>query len=119
MLKPVFEEITVIQLVIGLNVAISLVGFWFAWRLWQLRQTLTSATVALDTLEQETRSALSPDQAPAQLLEGRDAIVLVRTRYCRFRQHLQQLQQIFATTAMILRLLRRVRSQQRSMHIDD
>lgn len=110
MVKPVFEEMTVIQLVIGLNLAIALVGFWLAWRLWQLRKTLTSATVALDTLEQETRLALSPEQAPGQLLEGRDAIVLVRTRYRRCRQQLQQLQQIFATTTLILRLVRRVRS---------
>lgn len=110
MLKPVFEERIVIQLVIALNVAIALVGFWLAWRLWQLRQTLTSATVALDTLEQATRSALGPDQASAQLLEGRDALVLVRTRYRRMRQQLQQLQQIFAATATILRFVRRVRS---------
>jgi hypothetical protein len=106
---------TMIPLVIGLNVAIALVGFVLAWRLWQLKQTLTSATVALDTLERETRVALSPDQAPAQLAEGREAIVFARTRYRRLRQQLQQLQQIFGTAAMVLRLVRRVRPQHRQI----
>jgi hypothetical protein len=106
---------TMIQLVIGLNVAIALVGFGLTWRLWRLRQTLTSATVALDTLEQEARVALSPDQAPAQLAEGREAIVFARTRYRRLRQQLQQLQQIFGMAVMILRWVRRVRPQPRRM----
>ncbi|RZM79181.1 hypothetical protein [Leptolyngbya iicbica] len=104
-----------IQLVIGLNVAIALMGFVLAWRLWRLKQTLTSATVALDSLEQEARGALSPDQAPAQLAEGRDAIVLARTRYRRLRQQLQQLQQIFGTVVVVLRWVRRVRFQPRQI----
>jgi len=102
-----------IQLVIGLNVAIALVGFGLTWRLWRLRQTLASATVALDTLEREARVALSPDQAPAQLAEGRAAIVFARARYRRLRQQLQQLQQIFGTAIMVLRWVRRVRPQPR------
>lgn len=96
----------VIQLVIGANVAIAIGGFLLAWRLWQLKRTLTSATVALTTLEREAQVALSPESLPHQLLQGRDAIALTRTKYRRLRQQLQQLQQIFVTTAMILRLVR-------------
>lgn len=96
-----------IPLVIGLNLAIALGGFWVAWRLWQLRRTLTAATVALTTLEQEARLALSPDQAAAPILQGRDAIMLTRTRYRRLQRQLQQLQQIFGATVVILRLVRR------------
>ena len=104
-----------IQLVIGINVAIALVGFGVAWRLWRLKQTLVSATVALDTLEQEARTALSPDQAPAQLAAGREAIAFARTRYRRLRQQLQQLQQIFGTAVMVLRWVQRVRPRPRPM----
>ena len=104
-----------IPLVIGLNVAIALAGFVLAWRLWQLRKTLTSATVALDTLEEEVRVTLSPDQVPAQLDEGRAALVFARTRYRRLRQQLQQLQQIFGTAALVLRWVRRVRPQHRQI----
>lgn len=98
-----------IHLVIGLNVAIALCALLLARRLWRLKRTLTSATVAFDTLEQEVQMALSPDNAAAQLLQGRDALWLARMRYRRLRQQLQQLQQIFSTAVMILRLARSVR----------
>ncbi len=104
----------VIQLVIGLNIAIALGGFVLAWRLWQLRRTLVSATVALDQIEAEARLALRPDQAPTQLLQGRDALVQARTRYRRLRQQLQQLQQIFAASVMMIRFVRSVRGPSRS-----
>jgi len=106
MVESVSGERAVIALVIGLNLAIALGGFVVAWRLWQLKRTLTAATVTLTTLEQATRLALSPDQTPTQLLQGRDAIALTRTRYRRLQRQLRQLQQIFATTVMISRLVR-------------
>jgi len=106
MVESVSGERAVIALVIGLNLAIALGGFVVAWRLWQLKRTLTAATVTLTTLEQATRLALTPDQTPTQLLQGRDAIALTRTRYRRLQRQLRQLQQIFATTVMILRLVR-------------
>jgi len=109
MVESVLGEVAVIALVIGLNLAIALLGFFVAWRLWRLKRTLTAATVALTTLEQEARLALRPDQTPAQLLQGRDAIALTRTRYRRLQRQLRQLRQIFATTVMILRLVRRGR----------
>lgn len=95
-----------VQLVIGINIAIALLGFVVAWRLWQLKRTLTSATVVLDSLEQQTRLALAPTNAPAQLQQGRTAIALTRTRYRQLQRQLHQLQQIFDTTVTILRLVR-------------
>jgi len=103
----VLGKIVLIPLVIGVNLAIALLGFWVAWRLWRLRRTLTAATVVLTALEQEAQLALSSDQAAAQILQGRDAIVLTRTRYQRMQRQLRQLRQILGMTAIMLRLVRR------------
>ena len=105
MVASVLGKMVVMPLVIGLNLAIALCGFYVAWRLWRLRRTLAAATVALTMLEQEAQLALRPDQASAQILQGRDAIVLTRTRYQRMQRQLRQLRQIFGMTAIILRLV--------------
>ncbi|MEM1310829.1 MAG: hypothetical protein AAGF98_15285 [Cyanobacteria bacterium P01_H01_bin.153] len=108
MVKPVFEEKAVMQLVIGVNIAIAVLGFFVAWRLWKLKRTLTSATVALDSLERQTRLTLDAKSVLTQLQQGREAVVLTRTRYRQLQQQLHQLQQIFATTVIMVRLVRGV-----------
>ncbi|MEM6838220.1 MAG: hypothetical protein AAF609_15355 [Cyanobacteria bacterium P01_C01_bin.120] len=101
-----------VQLVIGANVAIATLGFFVAWRLWQLRATLTSATVALDSLERQTRLALAPENTPTQLQQGREAILLTRTRYRQMQEQLQQLQKIFTAAVTAMRLVQTVANAQ-------
>ncbi|MGF1458000.1 MAG: hypothetical protein ACFBSG_03140 [Leptolyngbyaceae cyanobacterium] len=95
-----------IQLVIALNVAIALLGFLLAWRLWRLRCVLAATTVALESWERQTRVALSPDQSLADLRQSQAAMASVHQRYRRLQRQLKQLQTIFITVLRLFQLLR-------------
>ena len=92
-----------IQLVIGLNVAIALLGFGLAWRIWRLKRTLTSASVVIDAWERHVQCLLDSQTTPALILQGQRATASTRQRYFQLQRQLQQLQRIFAIALMILR----------------
>ncbi|MGD1943982.1 MAG: hypothetical protein ACFB0G_22020 [Leptolyngbyaceae cyanobacterium] len=92
-----------IQLVIGLNVAIALLGFGLAWRIWRLKRTLTSASVVITAWERHVHRLLDPQIAPALILQGQRATASTRQRYFQLQRQLQQLQRIFSIALMILR----------------
>ncbi|HEY9886950.1 MAG TPA: hypothetical protein V6D02_01015 [Candidatus Obscuribacterales bacterium] len=94
-----------INLIIGLNVAIALAGFYLAWRLWQVKRALTAATVAIATWERHAQQALQAKQTPALMLQSRDALHLSRVRYGRLRAQLHQMQRIFAIAVQVLRIV--------------
>ena len=96
--------------VIGLNSAIALIGFYLAWRIWQAKRALTAATVMLDAWERDVRLAIHPPNEGADIiLEGRKKIAETRSKYARFREQVQQLQQIFWVTLWGLRLMQQAR----------
>jgi hypothetical protein len=96
----------VIQLVISLNIAIALFGFYLAWRIWRVKRVLTAATVALTAWERNTHRALNPDITPALILRGQIATASLRDRYARLEKQLYQLQRIFSLASLGLRLWR-------------
>lgn len=93
-----------IKLVIGVNVAIALLGFYLAWRIWQAKQTLRSATIALTAWERSVHNALDPDQMPTLILRGSQTTASVRRRYADWQTQLRQLQKILAISLVVLRL---------------
>ena len=92
-----------IQLVIGLNVAIALLGFGLAWRIWRIKRTLTSATVVVAAWERHVHRLIDPQTAPALILQGQRVTASTRQRYLQLQRQLQQLQRIFSIALMILR----------------
>jgi hypothetical protein len=94
----------VIKFVIGLNIAIALLGFYVAWRIWHVRRELTSITVALSTWESRLHQALGPEAVPKLMLHNQQAIALTRQRYTRLLTQMHQLQRIFTLALMALRL---------------
>ena len=95
-----------IKLVIGMNIAIALCGFYLAWRIWQVKRELTSITVALTAWESHIHRALNPDATPKLILRGQQAMVSARERYARLLAQVHQLQRIFLITLRVLRVLR-------------
>lgn len=102
-----------IKLVIGLNIAIALFGFYLAWRIWRVKRVLTSATVALTSWERSLHQALNTDNLPTSLLQTRRATALTRKRYARLLAQLQQLQRIFAIALLVMRVVQRGVKQRR------
>ncbi|MBE7381086.1 MAG: hypothetical protein F6J95_006720 [Leptolyngbya sp. SIO1E4] len=95
-----------IQVVIGLNIAIALFGFYVAWRIWRVRQALAGFAVMLAAWERHTHWALNPDRTPDLILRGQQATASLRERYGRLEAQLQQFRRILALALLGLRLLR-------------
>ena len=96
-----------IQLVIGFNIAIALLGFYMAWRIWLVKRALAAATTALTSWERNTHRVLNPEITPELILRGQQATASLRERYARLEHQIQQLQKIFSMALLALRLLQR------------
>jgi hypothetical protein len=94
-----------VELVVGVNIAIALLGFYLAWRIWQAKQTLRAASLALTAWERSIRDALASDQTPALVLEGQQATASMRRHYAHWQTQLRQLQKILGISLIVLRLL--------------
>ncbi|NER80893.1 MAG: hypothetical protein F6K42_15250 [Leptolyngbya sp. SIO1D8] len=94
-----------IQLVISLNVAIALCGFYIAWRIWLVKRTLGAVATMLAAWERNTHRTLNPERTPDLILKGQQATKSLRGRYARIEQQLQHLRQILAIALMGVRLL--------------
>jgi hypothetical protein len=96
------------QLVIGLNLAIALFGFYLTWRIWRVRRVLRSATVVLTLWERNAVLALKTEAAPTAIYRGQQTVTTARAQYARLEQALQQLRQLCAIASAGMWLLRRV-----------
>lgn len=96
-----------IQLVIVINIAIALLGFYVAWRIWLVKQALATAASVLASWERNTHWALNPERTPDLILRGQQATASLREGYARLEYQMQQLQKIFAIALIGLRLLQR------------
>jgi hypothetical protein len=96
-----------VQLVVGINLIIALVGFYVAWRIWQVRQSLASTTVALIALERSINGVDTMAQTTTVLDRSQRAMALTRYRYHKLQTQLRQLHRIFGVAVVVLRLWRR------------
>lgn len=94
-----------IQLVTGLNIAIACCGFYVAWRIWSIKQTLATVVAMLTIWEQNTHQVLNPETTPALILRGQQGTASLRVRYARFNYQLKQLRRLFSIVLVGLRLL--------------
>jgi hypothetical protein len=56
--------------VVAINGLIALVGFYIAWTLWQVRNTLAEVADTVLEWERNTHEALDPTVTPPAILEG-------------------------------------------------
>lgn len=105
--------VSLIAFVIGLNIAIALLGFYLTWRIWQVKRALTATTVVLTAWERQTHEALDPSHTPEMILRGQQAAAFTRQRYVRLQQQIHQLQRIFMIALLVLRTTQRFRKGRR------
>lgn len=107
-----------VKFVIGLNILISLLGFYAAWRLGQWRKKLSRAA---DELTAWSHLANTLWQAPGlteQVLRGQQGVNRWRQQYSQMQLLLRQLQQLLKWAGLVpagLRLWQRTRGHSRSL----
>lgn len=78
--------------VVIFNVLLSLVCFYIAWKVWQLKQVLEQMERTLIVMERCTHNVLS--QAPNFLLQRQNGTSQLRQHYQRLEVQIQQVQQL-------------------------
>lgn len=103
----------VVLCVIALNVVIALMGFYLAWRIWQVKQVLSVTVRNLTVWERSTHRVLNPEVTPQNILMGRSGIAALRSHYAQLQQQIEQLQRILGVVLVGLRLLQPKRRRRR------
>ncbi|HEY9632997.1 MAG TPA: hypothetical protein V6D14_06310 [Coleofasciculaceae cyanobacterium] len=88
-----------VQVVVILNVLISLLCLYVAWQVWNLRRTLAATTVAMTIVERNTYAVLHG--APQAISQGQVGVHGLRDRYQQLELQLQKLQQVLTFLALI------------------
>ncbi|MBO1346300.1 MAG: hypothetical protein EBE86_002345 [Hormoscilla sp. GUM202] len=87
-------------IVIALNLLISLLCLFVAFRVWRLRQTLSRVADALISAELETHAILHP--APHSIIKGQRGTSALRRQYRSLMNQVKQVQQILAIVSLVL-----------------
>ncbi len=80
--------------VLVFNVLIASLGFYVAWRLWQLRRTLAKAADALIAAEHSTHKVLHG--APRNISKGQSGVAQARQQYRKAAIQLEKAQKLLA-----------------------
>jgi hypothetical protein len=92
-----------LQVVVILNVLISLLCIYVAWQVWNLRRTLAAAAAVLSDVERNTYAVLHG--APKAISQGQLGVHGLRERYQQLEVQLQKLQQVLILLSLIQRIL--------------
>ncbi|HEY9741048.1 MAG TPA: hypothetical protein V6C90_11210 [Coleofasciculaceae cyanobacterium] len=87
------------QLVVVLNVLISLLCLYVAWQVWNLRRALATAVDVLTNVERSTYAVLNG--APNAISQGQLGVHGLRERYQQLELQLQQVQQVLTVLGLI------------------
>lgn len=88
-----------LQLVVFVNVLISLLCLYVAWRLWNLRRTLALAVTVVNNFERITYTVLHG--APKAIYQGQLGIHELRARYQQLELQWQKVQQVLALLGLL------------------
>lgn len=88
-----------LQVVVVLNVLISLLCLYVAWRLWMLRRSLAVAVNVLTNFERTTYTVLHG--APKAIYQGQLGVSGLRARYQQLEQQWQKVQQVLALLGLL------------------
>jgi hypothetical protein len=95
--------------VVAINGLIALVGFYIAWTLWQVRNTLAEVADTVLEWERNTHEALDPTVTPPAILKGQASTAALRVQYARLQSQLRQGQRILGLLGLGSQLWRRRR----------
>lgn len=87
------------QVVVVLNVLLSLLCLYVAWQVWNLRRTLATAADVLTNVERSTYVVLHG--APKAISQGQLGVQGLRERYQQLELQLQQVQQVLTVLGLI------------------
>lgn len=91
-----------VTVVVGLNVLISLLCLYVAWRLWKLRRALAAATRAITSAERSTYKVLHG--APRAIYRGQSGVQGLSERYSQLELQLQRVRQVLALLGLLQRI---------------
>lgn len=92
-----------LQVVVILNVLISLLCIYVAWQVWNLRRTLAAAAAVLSDVERNTYAVLHG--APKAIAQGQLGVHGLRERYQQLELQRQKLRQVLILLSLIQRIL--------------
>lgn len=95
--------------IVSINILIALLGFYMAWRVWQMGQALTQVANRLGQWEQQTQQALQADQTPVLILRGRQNTAQLRQQYAHLQSQLQKIRQVVYLVGLVPWLTRSLR----------
>lgn len=93
-----------LQIVVGINILISVLCLYVAWRVWTLRRALAIAADVVASFERSTYLTLHG--APQAIYNGQLGVRGLRERYQQLDRQLQQVQQALTILALLQRILR-------------
>ena len=92
-----------LTVVVALNVLISLLCFYVAWQLWNVRRALAVAADAVANAERDTYNVLHG--APNAIGQGQVGIQGLRVSYQQLEIQLQRVQQVLALLSLVQSLV--------------
>jgi hypothetical protein len=81
------------------NLLVTLLNFYLAWKLWKLRRAIAKATKALIAAERKTYNVLH--RAPPFVLKGQQGTENLRQRYQYLQWQLRQVQQVLTLLLLL------------------
>ncbi|NJL44692.1 MAG: hypothetical protein HC922_00955 [Leptolyngbyaceae cyanobacterium SM2_3_12] len=90
-----------IAVAIGLNIVFALFGFYVAWRLWRLGQSLSNVADSLVVWERNSHNILNPSRVPPAILRGKTGTTRLRQHYAQLQQQVQRLRQLIAVVSIL------------------
>jgi hypothetical protein len=98
------QRTKMLQIVVGINILISLLCLYVAWRVWKLRRALAIAADVVASFERNTYLTLHG--APQAIYNGQLGVSGLRDRYQQLDRQLEQVQQVLTVLALLQRILR-------------
>ena len=86
--------------VIVINLGISLLCLFVAWKIWQLRKTFSQVADTLINAERQTHNVLYG--APNAIIKGQQGTRKLRTQYGRLSEQLAKVRQLLAVATLLL-----------------
>lgn len=97
----VFRDTAVISVIIGLNILIALLGFYLAWRIWCLRQTLAGVAKTLGEWDCHLHDRLNPEVTPGHILLARRGTAQIRQQYAHLQHQLRLLRMVWQVLSIL------------------
>jgi hypothetical protein len=91
----------VISAIIGINILISLLGFYAAWQIWCWRSRLARAAAVLADVERQSQQRLNIEALPQIIGSGWRGVAQGKQQYHQLQQQLHQLRQLLYLVGLL------------------